>query len=93
MSFNEAIKINPQDAETHYNRGLSYLSLENYHQAILDFNEAIKINPELADAYFNRGISLANVGEKEKAFDDVTTSAKLGHKKAQEILKKEKVEW
>ena len=93
VSFNEAIKINPQDAETHYNRGLSYLSLENYHQAILDFNEAIKINPQLADAYFNRGISLANVGEKEKAFDDVTTSAKLGHKKAQEILKKEKVEW
>ena len=93
MSFNEAIKINPQDAETHYNKGLSYLSLENYNQAILDFNEAIKLNPQLADAYFKRGISLANVGEKEKAFDDVRISAKLGHKKAQEILKKEKVEW
>jgi tetratricopeptide (TPR) repeat protein len=93
MSFNEAIKINPQDAETHYNKGLSYLSLENYNQAILNFNEAIKLNPQLADAYFKRGISLANVGEKEKAFDDVRISAKLGHKKAQEILKKEKVEW
>ena len=93
MSFNEAIKINPQDAETHYNKGLSYLSLENYNQAILNFNEAIKLNPQLADAYIKRGISLANVGEKEKAFDDVRISAKLGHKKAQEILKKEKVEW
>ncbi|MHB8139387.1 MAG: tetratricopeptide repeat protein [Smithellaceae bacterium] len=93
MDYNEVVKINPQDAVAHYNKGLSYLSLENYHQAIIDFNEAIKINPQLADAYFKRGISYANTGNKDKAFDDVRISAKLGHKQAQEILKKEKIDW
>ena len=44
VDFTEALRLRPDDALAHYNRGIAYLHLKQYEQAIPDFNEAIRLN-------------------------------------------------
>ncbi|MBV6340165.1 tetratricopeptide repeat protein [Candidatus Magnetobacterium casense] len=44
-----------ENAETYFNRGMSYFKLGDYDKAISEFIEAIKINPRYIEAYYNRG--------------------------------------
>ncbi|MGB3419679.1 tetratricopeptide repeat protein [Dolichospermum sp. FACHB-1091] len=53
--YNPAIKINPNDANAYYNRGVVRYELGDKQGAIKDFNQAIKINPNFPQAYGNRG--------------------------------------
>jgi tetratricopeptide (TPR) repeat protein len=41
----EAIRLNPQDAEAYYDRGVAYTNLGQYERAIQDADEAIRLNP------------------------------------------------
>jgi hypothetical protein len=51
-TFNEALKLNPNDSEAHYFRGLSLQSIGNLTEAQQDFDTAqqLKNQPELAQA-------------------------------------------
>jgi len=53
--FDEAIRLDPKDADTYRNRGLAYNSKGSYDLAIVDFNEAIRLDPKNAVFYTNRG--------------------------------------
>src|SRR5919202_2820322 len=53
--FNQALQLDPNDADTYYNRGYAQHTLGNYAKAITDYTEAIRINPNFAQAYSNRG--------------------------------------
>ena len=44
--FNNAIKINPNHADTYYNLGLTYLKIEDYINAELNIQIALKLKPE-----------------------------------------------
>ena len=48
--FNQAIKLNPEDADAYYNRGLARFDLEDYQGAIADFTQAIQLNPDYVGA-------------------------------------------
>jgi tetratricopeptide (TPR) repeat protein len=60
--FNQALRLNPQDAETYVKRGIvrsemalySGDSYSNYRTAIEDFNQALRLNPQNAEAYIKR---------------------------------------
>lgn len=56
-AYNQAIRANPNDAESYYRRGLSYFNrggrsgnFSDYDKAIADFNKAIQLNPNLNEA-------------------------------------------
>ena len=44
--YNQAIRLNPDDADTFHNRGFAKVKLEQYAGAIADYNEAIRLNPD-----------------------------------------------
>ena len=48
--FDEAIKLNPNDANAYYNRGLAYKKKGDKEQAIADFRKALEIDPSYQKA-------------------------------------------
>lgn len=52
--WNEALKLNPNNAELYNGRGFAYFWLKNSDQALADFNKAISLKPDYAEAYANR---------------------------------------
>ncbi|MCY4612600.1 MAG: tetratricopeptide repeat protein [Nitrospira sp.] len=68
--YDEAIRINPQDADAYNNRGNAKFALGLHHDAIADCDRAIHINPQFALAYYNRGIAKRELGRHEAAITD-----------------------
>jgi tetratricopeptide (TPR) repeat protein len=54
-SCREAVRIDPDDAEAHFNLGVAYHNLEMYQMAMVSYKQAIKIDPDLAKAHNNLG--------------------------------------
>jgi tetratricopeptide (TPR) repeat protein len=68
--LDQAIRLNPELADSYTNRGVAYKYLGQYERAIEAFNQAIRLNPELADAYYNRGIAYGVLGRYGNAAND-----------------------
>jgi tetratricopeptide (TPR) repeat protein len=75
--YTQAIKINPNDADAYYNRGIVRYQLGDKQGAIDDYTQAIKINPNLALAYVLRGSARYELGDKPGAIDDYTQAIKI----------------
>jgi len=69
-TFNEVIKLNPQNAKAYYYRGLAYANIGNNQQAITDYNKAIEIDPKYIAAYGDRGNTYADLGNYRQAIKD-----------------------
>ena len=68
--YDEAIRINPQDAQAYYNRGTAKGELGWHQEAIADFDEAIRVNPQHAAAYYNRGTAKGALRRYRESIDD-----------------------
>ena len=68
--YDQAIRINPQDAVAYNNRGIAKDALGRHDQAIDDFDQAIRINPQLTQAYNNRGNAKHTLGQHHDAMVD-----------------------
>lgn len=77
--FNNAIDLEPNDAELYYNRGYSKTDLFEYQEAIDDYSKAIEINPNYTSAYANRSALKEALGDMSGACADAKLAAKLGH--------------
>ncbi|MFK0734953.1 MAG: tetratricopeptide repeat protein, partial [Gloeotrichia echinulata HAB0833] len=94
--YNQALKINPNDAQAYNNRGGARVNSGDFKGAIEDFNQALKINPNLAEAYKNRGVARYLSGDKQGAIADWQKAADLfqqqgrtqDYQNALEILRK-----
>ena len=81
--YTEAIRINPDDAEAYFNRGVVYdkmgeIDFEDFDdKAIADYTEAIRINPDYAKAYLNRGVDYAKNFGGYKAIADFTEAIRI----------------
>ena len=67
---NQAMAINPYDADTYNNRGNSKYDLGDKKGAIADYNQAIAINPQKALSFYNRGNAKSALGDKHGAIAD-----------------------
>lgn len=57
--YDEAIRLNPKDANAFYNRGVTHAMKYDNDRAIADYDEAIRLNPKDAKAFNNRGFAYA----------------------------------
>lgn len=71
-----------------FNKGVIYLSMNDYTSAVQCFSEAIKINGDFGEAYYNRGYSYLRMGNKAAATDDLRKSGELGILPSYNILKR-----
>ena len=75
--FNEAIRLNPNFAETYVLRGLANSNSGKHDEAISDFNEAIRLNPSFDAAYMGRGLANSNSGKHDEAISDFNEAIRL----------------
>jgi len=75
--YGQAIRINPNQAVTYFNRGNVYSDLNDFPHALADYNEAVKLNPLDADALVNRGQVYGQLHQDEAALKDFTQALKL----------------
>ena len=59
----KAIALKPNGATAHYKKGVTYLNLGQYKDAISAFKKAIAVNPDYAEAYYRMGLAYDEIGE------------------------------
>nr|AUN37584.1 TPR repeat protein [uncultured bacterium] len=77
LDFNEAIRLNPKDPISYYNRGNVRQDKGDIDGAIADMDYALKLNPKFADGYNNRGYAYQIKGNLKKAMSDYDQAIKL----------------
>lgn len=75
--FNEAMILNPNDANIYFNRGLILYQLEDRLGAVSDLDHALLLNPRHALAYFHRAGVRYSLGELPGAMLDLRLAARL----------------
>jgi tetratricopeptide (TPR) repeat protein len=68
---NTAIKLNPRFANAYDSRGLVYLKLGEYDNALADYDFALKLCPRLASAAYGRGIAKIKRGDFAAGSEDI----------------------
>jgi tetratricopeptide (TPR) repeat protein len=75
--YSEAIRLDPEDAFAHFNRGHAHAELGDQAASIKDYDEAIRLSPEDADAYINRGALHYGLGDQAAAIKDYDEAIQL----------------
>ena len=65
----ESVRINPNEAKTHYNLGLAYAKHGKYLEAINEFKQAVKIEPNHTDAHYSLGLTYGNLERIEEEIE------------------------
>jgi len=66
-SYEKALKIHPEMADTWNNRGVVLTRLQKYEDAIASYDRALQIRPEYPDAWNNRGVCLLELQQYQEA--------------------------
>ena len=69
LNYTTAIKLDPE-MKYYENRGLTFIEIKDYRNAISDFNEALIFDSTNSTLYFNRGYTQALSGNYESAIID-----------------------
>ncbi|MCH8033450.1 MAG: tetratricopeptide repeat protein [Bacteroidetes bacterium] len=69
LDYTTAIKLDPK-MKFYENRGLTFIEIEDYRNAISDFNETLVFDSTNSTLYFNRGYTYALEGNYESAIKD-----------------------
>jgi tetratricopeptide (TPR) repeat protein len=85
--LNEAIKLKPDFADAHYNRGSAYRYLGQYQRAIKDYNNALRLKPDYVEAYNNRGVTYLLQGNNNLGCHDAQKACALGDCKLLDLVK------
>lgn len=68
--FDEALKFNPSDVESYFNRGLTYSALFQYDKAMTDFNKALRFRPDAPEVLIARADVYAATYQFKRALFD-----------------------
>lgn len=66
-AYDQAIHLNPNNADAYNNKGYILDVLERHEEALAAYEQAILLNPDNADAYNNKGAMLNVLGRYEEA--------------------------
>jgi tetratricopeptide (TPR) repeat protein len=71
QDYEQAIQLNPSNANAYNNRGIIYRIKGEYGRAIADYDEAIWLKKgDFPAAYYNRALAYADKGEYEQSLRD-----------------------
>ena len=70
--YDEAIRLNPNEAYSYQNRGATKQALGDLDGALADINQAIRLNPALPSPLINRTVIWRAKGDFDHAIADAT---------------------
>lgn len=73
----EAIRLNANDVDAYFGRGVAHKGRGEFVKAIADFTEAIRLDPHHAEAYYNRGLAHFYEREYDKAIADFSEAIRI----------------
>lgn len=73
-----AIRLAPESAVAHYNRGIADFHLRQYPQSVQDYTQAIRFNSKYALAYAGRALAHTILGADDQAEADFRRAVELG---------------
>ncbi len=76
-AFNEAIRLDPQDALAYNGKANALHYLRQYQEALSAFNEAIRLDPQEISAHFNKGNLLYDRGQYKEAIQEYDIALRL----------------
>jgi Flp pilus assembly protein TadD len=76
-SYDQGLKIKPDDHQAWNNRGNALMNLGQIEEAISSYDQALKIKPDDHEAWNNRGVALWNVGRIEEAISSYDQALKI----------------
>lgn len=77
LDYNQAIRLDPNNAKIYLERGLCRYRLQHYEDALVDQTHAIRLDPTLEPAYYNRGLIYYCLGKYEEAIIDYSKAIDL----------------
>lgn len=75
--YNDAIRIDPYNAELHNNLALALRSIDDLDGAIKEYKEAIRLDPNYASPHYNLGSALIDKGEFDNAVIELRTTIRI----------------
>ena len=76
-SYNECLRINPDDAEAHNNLGILLDDAGRKEEAETEYREALRLKPDYAGAHYNLGTLYSETGKKEAAKKELEIAKRL----------------
>jgi ribonucleotide reductase alpha subunit len=80
IEFNEAVSLDPKNADAWYYRGNTYYNLYEVEKALADYDKALELNPDHVEALTNRGNARVYSGDIEGGCRDWKKARALGKK-------------
>jgi tetratricopeptide (TPR) repeat protein len=81
--LDQALALDPKDAENFTRRGGIYTLQKQYDKAINDFNRALELDPRYAKAYYNRALVYYHQGKYDQTLADLHKTLELKPKDAE----------
>ena len=78
-TYKRAISIDPQYAQTYFDRGSLYLNLEDYNKALRDLRKAVQLDPGYAEFRMALGAALFNRNKLNEAKKHLIKAVHLNH--------------
>jgi len=76
-SYKQAIRIDPDYRDAHFNLGLAYYNSGKYEEKIESYKQAIRIDPDYADAHYNLGNAYGRSGKYEEAIESYRQALRI----------------
>ena len=76
-TYREAIRLKPDDADTHYNLGIALKAQGKLTEAVAEYRTAIRLEPNHANAHCNLGLALADQGKLAEAIAEYREAIRL----------------
>ena len=76
-AYNKIIQLDPNHAETYFNRGIVFQKLRQFQDSIDSYGQAIKLKPNYPQAFNNRGYALQELDNLDQAIDNYTQAVLL----------------
>lgn len=76
-AFTVAIRIDPRDFSSYYNRAVMRQKGGEYEAAIADYTKAARLAPSDADTYYNRGLAQQWLGKPRAAIADYARAIRM----------------
>lgn len=75
--YTAALSMDPNNAEAHFNSGITKRRLKDLDGAIVHYTTTIRLKPTFVDAYNNRGLVRSQLGDKLAAISDYSQAIRL----------------